>query len=159
MSDSVPKDLGALVEAARRAQEHAYAPYSGCAVGAALEAANGQVFTGANVENAAYGTSICAERAALFAAVSQGERSFRRILVLSESFVPFPCGACRQALAEFSPGMEVLVFGPGGLVRRRLPDLLPDAFRIADERPAKRTDDELQEDGPAGLRKGRRAER
>lgn len=117
-----------LLQAAERARSNAYAPYSGYAVGAALEAASGRTYLGANVENAAYGITTCAERVALFKAISDGERHFRRIAVVCHGTAPFPCGACRQALAEFSPGIDVLVRGGGGLHRRRLTDLLPDAF-------------------------------
>ncbi|HEY7460425.1 MAG TPA: cytidine deaminase [Gemmatimonadota bacterium] len=119
-----------LLAAAAAARVHAHAPYSGYAVGAALETASGRVFTGANVENASYGITLCAERVALVKAVSEGERAFVRIAVVGEGAPPFPCGACRQALAEFAPDLEVLVRGSGGLARRRLSELLPDPFRL-----------------------------
>jgi homotetrameric cytidine deaminase len=118
-----------LVEAARAAQEHAYCPYSHYRVGAALEAADGTVFVGANVENASYGLTSCAERSAVFAAVSAGVREFRRIVVASDSEPPAPpCGACRQVLAEF--GLELAVESVGPRSRRQwtMRDLLPDGF-------------------------------
>jgi cytidine deaminase len=118
-----------LVEAARAAQEHAYCPYSQYRVGAALETDDGLLFTGCNVENASYGLTICAERSAVFTAVSAGARRFRRIVVATDSEPPGPpCGACRQVLAEFGPELEVESVGPTQSKRWRIRDLLPDAF-------------------------------
>jgi cytidine deaminase len=118
-----------LTRLAEAAQEQAHAPYSGFRVGAALEAVDGRVFVGANVENASYGLANCAERVALGAAVVQGARVFRRIVVVSDSNPPAsPCGACRQALAEFGLELEVLAVGPHGSRRGQLAELLPDAF-------------------------------
>ena len=100
-----------LIRMALAAREKAYAPYSGFMVGAALRAEDGRIFTGCNVENAAYGSSICAERTALVKAVSEGHRDdFTRIAVVGNSTEPcWPCGACRQMLYEFAPGLTVLV--------------------------------------------------
>jgi homotetrameric cytidine deaminase len=118
-----------LVEAARAAQQHAHAPYSRFRVGAALEAGDGRVFVGSNVENASYGLTICAERSALVAAVSAGARTFRRIVVASDSEPPAPpCGACRQVLAEFGLELAVESVGPTQSRRWSLRELLPDAF-------------------------------
>ena len=91
----------------------AYAPYSNYKVAAALLTADGKIFTGVNVENAAFGLTICAERAALFSAVSAGYRSFSHLVVLSQDSdnLPFPCGACRQVLREFSPDLKIIVTG------------------------------------------------
>lgn len=119
-----------LVEAARRAAARAYAPYSGYRVGAALEDASGGVFTGANVENASYGLTICAERAAVFAAVAAGVRRLRRIAIWARGREPWPCGACRQVLAEFAPRVEVVVASPREVRRERLDRLLPSAFAM-----------------------------
>ena len=118
-----------LISAARRAQALAYAPYSNFHVGAALEAPNGAVFLGCNVENASYGLTICAERAAVCAAVSAGVTRFQRAVVVSDVDPPAaPCGACRQVLAEF--GLDLTIDGVGSktTVRWRLSDLLPVAF-------------------------------
>jgi cytidine deaminase len=121
-----------LVQAAREAQARAYAPYSNYHVGAALEAEDGRVFTGANVENASYGLGICAERSAVSAAVTAGARRFRRIVVVSDGDPPAtPCGACRQVLAEFGDDLAVVVVGPARRGEWHLAELLPAAFRRA----------------------------
>ena len=118
-----------LIEAARRVQQQAYAPYSHYRVGAALEAEDGAIYVGCNVENASYGLTICAERAALSAAVAAGARRFRRAVVVTDSDPPgAPCGACRQVLNEFGADMVVEAVGPAGAVKWSLRDLLPAAF-------------------------------
>ncbi|MEO8635459.1 MAG: cytidine deaminase [Gemmatimonadales bacterium] len=119
----------ALRAAAHAARDRAYCPYSGFAVGAALEADDGRIFTGCNVENASFGLTLCAERNALAAAVAAGARTFRRLVVVAASDPPVaPCGACRQALFEFGGFLEIEGVGPTGSRRWRLADLLPDAF-------------------------------
>ena len=122
-----PKDLIML---ARGARSKAYAPYSKFKVGAALLAKSGQVYTGCNVENASYGLTCCAERNAVFEAVGRGERIFSAIAIVSDSPEPTaPCGACRQVLHEFAPGIEVIMAGARGQVKtRKLKELLPDSF-------------------------------
>lgn len=118
-----------LVEAARTAQRQAHAPYSRYRVGAALEAEDGTVFTGCNVENASYGLGMCAERVAVGTAVTAGHRRFVRVVVVSDSDPPAsPCGACRQVLAEFGLGAEVVSVGPERTLRWTVAELLPDAF-------------------------------
>jgi cytidine deaminase len=124
-----------LIAAARQARQNAYAPYSGFAVGAALRARSGRVFTGSNVENVSYGLTICAERVAVVKAVSEGERDFEAIAVVSEGAAA-PCGACRQVLAEFNPDLRVIVADAGGGDGHYsvfpLSELLPKAFLPGD---------------------------
>lgn len=121
----------ALVAAARAVREQAYCPYSRFAVGAAMEGEDGRIFAGCNVENASYGLGICAERAAVAAAVAGGARSFRRLVVVAEVEPPVsPCGACRQVLAEFGPGLIIEGVGPRTSRRWTIAELLPDAFGV-----------------------------
>ncbi|MGH7737879.1 MAG: cytidine deaminase [Candidatus Tyrphobacter sp.] len=118
-----------LLDAARAARARAYAPYSNFTVGAAVETDDGEIVTGANVENASYGLSICAERAAIVRAVAQGHRVFRALAVAAPDGVDAaPCGACRQFVAEFDPDMPVTFTGADGAVRTTLSKLLPLAF-------------------------------
>jgi len=118
-----------LTNMARAAQANAYAPYSRYAVGAALEADNGRVFVGANVENASFGLTMCAERVAVGAAVATGARRFKRIVIVTESSPPAaPCGACRQVLVEFGRDTVVEAVGPSGSRRWLVSELLPSAF-------------------------------
>ena len=121
-----------LLRIAREASLHAYAPYSGFPVGAALECEDGTVYTGCNVENAAYGDTICAERTAVVKAVSEGKRAFTRIAIYGEGQnYCMPCGTCRQVLAEFSPEMEVLCSKAGGsYVSYPLTRLMPYTFKL-----------------------------
>ncbi len=119
----------ALLAFARQAQERAYAPYSGFRVGAAIYA-DGEVVQGCNVENAAYGTTLCAERAAASAAVLRGFMNMDAIAIVGDSDAPVvPCGNCLQFLSEFNPGMRVVMGARGDAVRvATLDELLPDAF-------------------------------
>lgn len=124
-----------LTAIAKEASEKAYAPYSHFRVGAALECEDGTVFTGCNVENAAYGLSICAERTAMTKAVSEGHRDFFRIGIYCADTEDFgmPCGQCRQFMAEFNLDMEVIVARlDGELLTRTVRELLPYAFTPAD---------------------------
>jgi cytidine deaminase len=122
-----------LIEKAQQARQQAYAPYSNYRVGAALLTSTGDVFSGANVENAAYPTSICAERVAIFKAVSEGQRQFQVIAVVTENGGS-PCGSCRQVLAEFGLETLVLIADAQGRVVQEMTvaELLPGAFRPAD---------------------------
>lgn len=119
-----------LISLASEAMANSYSPYSRFKVGAALECQDGTVFTGCNIENAAFAAAMCAETSALSAAVSAGKRSFKRIAIVSEgNSYCFPCGTCRQALAEFAPDLEVLsVRSDGRYVSYSLSALLPMSF-------------------------------
>jgi cytidine deaminase len=126
----MPSDARPLLDAARAVRLHAHAPFSRFQVGAALETKDGRIITGCNVENATYGLTVCAERVAVFKAISEGERSFTRIAIVADSVAPAPpCGACRQILWEFGGDLEIIL---GNLVaetgRFRLQDLLPHPF-------------------------------
>lgn len=124
------EQIATLISAASRAREHAHAPYSHFRVGAALRANSGRIFTGCNIENATYGLTLCAERVAVFKALSEGERGFDAVAVVAdtERLTP-PCGACRQILWEFCGNAQVVLANLRGQVTfRKMSDLLPDAF-------------------------------
>ena len=127
--EAVPVSDDDLLSLARLAMENSYCPYSHYAVGAALLSADGRVFQGCNIENASFGLTNCAERTALFKAVSEGARDFTAIAIASNGSAPYPCGACRQALNEFAPALRVLVtWGEGEVDKTTLPALLPHGF-------------------------------
>lgn len=130
------EDERTLLDAARDARTRAYTPYSGFPVGAAVEVDDGRLYSGANIENAAYPQTVCAERVAIFKAVSEGARRLRRVAVVSESGAS-PCGGCRSVMAEFGdPDTEVLISDLDGHTRRTtLGVLLPDAFEMAARGP------------------------
>ena len=124
-----------LLDIARRARALSYSPYSGISVGAALLTDSGKVFVGANIENAAYSPTVCAERVAFFRAISEGERKFRKIAIsggkqgdgAKKNFAP--CGVCRQVMAEFCNGdFEILMEGEDGVISYTLAELLPESF-------------------------------
>ncbi len=123
----------ALVSAALAAREHAFAPFSKFKVGAAVEDLDGRIHTGCNIENATYGLTMCAERVAVFKAVSEGARRFRRIAVAAdtETLTP-PCGACRQILWEFCGDIEITLANPRGTTEtHRLQNLFPKPFDVS----------------------------
>ena len=122
-------DSEALLQAAAEAARYAHSPYSKFSVGAAVQTASGRIFTGCNIENASYGLTICAERVAVFKAVSEGETGIEAVAIVSEG-AAFPCGACRQVLHEFGPEMLVLLGDSKGNVseQQNLNDLLPKPF-------------------------------
>lgn len=126
-----------LIEAARKARDLAYAPYSRFAVGAALLTADGRVYTGCNIENASYGLACCAERTAILKAVSEGALRFAAIAVIADAADPVsPCGACRQVMAEFAPSMRVVLANLKGEVAvTSVQELLPGAFTPKDLPP------------------------
>jgi cytidine deaminase len=119
-----------LVAAARKARRHARAEFSRFKVGAAIETAGGDLITGCNIENASYGLTMCAERVAMFKALSEGHRRFRRIAVVADTDAPTPpCGPCRQILWEFAGDIEVVLANTRRITgRHRLADLLPLPF-------------------------------
>ena len=121
-----------LRDAAFAAMENAYAPYSKFRVGAALRTSTGEIVSGCNVENAAYGEALCAERVAVSAAVARGMREFDEIAIASESDDPAPpCGSCRQTMSEFAPDLKVTSYAKNGKkVTWRLSELLPEAFAL-----------------------------
>lgn len=127
-------ERAALVAAARAVQANAYAPASRFRVGAAVLTADGRTFVGCNVENASYGLTICAERAAICAAVAAGARELRAVAVVTDLEAPArPCGACRQVLAEFGLGMHVVLAGSAGAIETTTLDhLLPEPFTFGD---------------------------
>ena len=119
-----------LVAAARAAREHAVADFSHFKVGAALETETGEIITGCNIENASYGLTICAERVAIFKALSEGRRSFKRIVVVADTEDPTPpCGACRQIIWEFCGDIEVVLANMQKVTKTlQMKDLLPLPF-------------------------------
>jgi cytidine deaminase len=129
MSTLTKEEKQSLIDLANEARRRAYVPYSNYPVGAALRTKTGRVFTGVNIENAAYPTTICAERVAVFKAVSEGEREFEVIAVVTDNGGS-PCGSCRQVLAEFGLDTVVLIAdGKGQLVKQTtVKELLPEAF-------------------------------
>jgi cytidine deaminase len=129
MSEIGPGDEE-LVRVASLARQRAHAPYSKYKVGAAIRSKRNKVHSGANVENASYGLTVCAERTAAFAAVNAGDAAFDAIaIVIDDERLPTPCGACRQVLAEFAPEMRVILATAGGKRKvTTLGELLPDPF-------------------------------
>jgi cytidine deaminase len=127
LTDEIRHDL---VQRAIQARQWAYAPYSNYRVGAALLADSGRIYSGVNVENAAYPTGICAERVAIFTAVTEGERSFQAIAVATSNGGS-PCGACRQVLSEFGLDLQVIIANEAGEITLEtdVASLLPGAFR------------------------------
>jgi cytidine deaminase len=123
-----------LITQANKARDNAYCPYSGYQVGSAILTVSEKIFSGCNVENAAYGSSICAERGAVMAAVSAGEREIKAVVITSVDGSAFPCGSCRQVLNEFLPkercDLDVILATPEGteIARTTLSALLPHAF-------------------------------
>lgn len=124
------EQIETLVASAGEALENALAPYSGFRVGAALMAADGSIFTGANIENPSLTLSFCAERAALVKALTEGHRSFKALAVVSAGGgYCYPCGACRQMLAEFAPGLRVFLASDEGIKKYSVEEFLPYPFK------------------------------
>ncbi len=125
-------DNAQLIKLAQKAAKNAYAPYSDFKVGAVLLCRNGSVYTGCNVENSSYGASNCAERTAVFKAVSEGERDFVKIAIVSEKGgLTFPCGICRQVLSEFMQNGSIVLYSEKeGIKEFELKELLPHGFKL-----------------------------
>jgi cytidine deaminase len=119
-----------LLEKAREVQKKAYSPYSKFRVGAALEGVSGRIYQGCNIENASYRVTTCAEQSAISVAIAAGERNFTRLAIVADSPDPAaPCGACRQALVEFAPDLEVYSVSKTGVTQRwNIQELIPMAF-------------------------------
>jgi cytidine deaminase len=134
MADEISgEDRERLIQAARRAAQNAYAPYSEFRVGAAILTSGGEIFAGCNVENASYGMTNCAERTAIFSAIANSgpKLEIRAVAVINAKDVPCsPCGACRQVIFEFGP--EAVIFFPaaGGWKQAHITELLPEGFRL-----------------------------
>lgn len=118
-----------LIQKALNVRQNSYSPYSNYKVGAAIKTKSGKIFIGTNVENASYGMTICAERAAVLAAVSNGEKNIDSIAIVTKDGGS-PCGSCRQVLNEFNPDMNIVLINENGVVKKqcKLSDLLIDAF-------------------------------
>ncbi|MEA3423400.1 MAG: cytidine deaminase [Bacillota bacterium] len=121
-----------LMQEAEKAKENAYVPYSKFAVGAALITESGDVYTGCNVESASYGATNCAERTAIFKAVSDGHRKIKKIAIISDLDETYPCGICRQVIAEFSDNVEIIIGNADSYKILFLDDLFPYSFTKKD---------------------------
>ncbi|MGC8971109.1 MAG: cytidine deaminase [bacterium] len=122
-----------MIDMAREVLNNAYAPYSRYKVGAVVEGSSGKLYTGCNVENISFSLTICAERVAIFKGISDGEKSFTRIVIISDdNSIPTPCGACLQVMSEFSDkDLEIIVSSKDGkLERYKLSELLPNPFKF-----------------------------
>ena len=129
--DFTDADL-ALADRAVKAMENSYSPYSHFPVGAAIRSSDGQIFTGCNIENVSFGLTNCAERTAVFKAVSEGVRSFDTIAIAANQ-IPWPCGACRQVLSEFAPDIRILLVHDGQILEKSLSELLPYSITLNTE--------------------------
>lgn len=129
---NVPSEkMELLIQKAKDAADFAYVPYSDCPIGAALMTKEGNIYTGANIEGAAYTTSVCAEKVALLKAISEGKYQFTDLVIWSDNVLPAPCGACLQSYSEFVQDDMDIVIVFGAIVERyTLNELLPKAFRL-----------------------------
>ncbi|MCI0362166.1 MAG: cytidine deaminase [Planctomycetaceae bacterium] len=130
-----------LIRQAIEIRQRAYAPYSKFLVGAAVRTASGKTFLGCNVENASYGLAVCAERSAVFAAITAGEKQFECMAIATQGG-SMPCGACRQVLSEFNPDLPIYIVdveNPDKIVEGNLWDLLPGAFKLDEKGKSKKS--------------------
>ena len=131
MSENLSIEDQKLIEEAKEARKASYSPYSKFAVGAALRTADGRIYRGTNIENASYGLTNCAERTAIFKAVSEGKREFEALAIIADSDSPCsPCGACRQVMAEFQVKKIILANLKGEVRITTIAELLPSAFEL-----------------------------
>lgn len=120
-----------LISEARRAMSYSYSIHSGFKVGAALLSSDGKIYKGTNIEFDAYSLTVCAERTALFNAVSSGARKFTKIAIaVSSAQIKYPCGLCRQSLGEFNPELEIILISKRKIIKAKLSDLLPELFKL-----------------------------
>ena len=130
-ADALPPELRRLLDEAERVRQRAYAPYSRFLVGAAVEAVSGRIYVGANVENATYGATICAERSAVTRMVADGDRELVRVAVYTEDEEPtMPCGICRQVISEFGRDVTIVSATPAGVRVITLSELFPHPFTL-----------------------------
>ena len=130
--DILDENIEKLVSSAVKVRKNSYSPYSGFAVGASVLAKSGKIYSGTNVENASFGLTICAERSAIFSAISAGETELLALVVVADS-IAYPCGACRQVFAEFAhPDSDVIIANPDGkiLARTTIGKILPNSFKF-----------------------------
>lgn len=121
-----------LIQKSIEAQKNSFSPYSKVRVGAAILTENNRIFTGCNIENASFGATICAERTAIFKAISEGEKEFKEIAITSNlnDFI-YPCGICRQVLSEFAPNIKVILRNNNNeIIEKSMEELLPNAFKL-----------------------------
>ncbi len=127
-------NLSELIQEAKKAAKFSHSPYSKLNVGAALLAKSGKIYHGTNIESSSYGLTICAERVALYKALSEGESEFLQLAVWAEEKESLsPCGACRQVLFDYAPQLEVIYLWEGKVVVKKITELLPFAFRLEEE--------------------------
>ncbi len=119
-----------LLKIAKEVLKNSYSPYSNFKVSAVLLTEENKIFTGINIENASYGLTLCAERVAIFKAISEGYKNFKAILIYADKNPCYPCGACLQVMAEFDEDMEILLFDGKKILKKKLKDLYPFAFSI-----------------------------
>jgi len=125
-------DIKELIKAAKGASEHSYSPYSNYKVGAALLTKSGKTYIGTNVENASFPAGVCAERVAIFDAIKKGDKNFEALAIYADGqHYPYPCGICRQVMAEFSKDLKVIVArNENDYVEKTISELLPDMFEF-----------------------------
>jgi cytidine deaminase len=128
--NTVKKEYKKLINEAEKARKRAYTPYSKFKVGAAVLSVDGKIFTGCNIENASFGLAVCAERVAIFKAISEGSTKFEAIAVIGDTDKPCsPCGACRQVISEFGEGITLIMANLKGDIKiKKIKELLPEAF-------------------------------